>query len=400
MQKKILTTLENEIIYSALVDERDQLIELSVDKLHEQSMVGHIYIGKVTNAMPGVQAVFVSIGLEQDVFLQIKDDDHFIYTNGKESSIKPSIGDELIIQIIKDAYMSKAPTATSMMSIDGRYCVLTYSKCFIGMSSKIKEKNEKERLKSIFEKGLTNEYGFIVRTNAEYVEEDVLIEEMDDLVEKYDAIIQTAPYRKCNYLLYKQPSKFIKFIRDANKSDITQYSFDDETLFDLAKAYFNHPIYPIENQLVLHTDAQYNLYKLYSLKSKIQKALQEKVWLKSGANLIIQRTEALVVIDVNTSKSVGKKNNVEQAIYNINLEAAFEIAKQVRLRNLSGIIIIDFIDMQEDENKQKLMMKLQKCFDQDRIKTTVVDMTALGLVEVTRKKSDKSLYEVLEDVEE
>lgn len=393
MNHRLVTTIEKDIIYSALLDEKDQLVEIHPEQSHNHSSVGDIYIGRISNVVDGIHATFVNIGQDKDVFLQIEEGQHFIYTNKKASHEMPKVGDELLIQITKESYMSKAPTATSMINVTGRYCVLTYKKNYVGVSTKIKGSSERSRLKRIFTEVLCEDFGFIIRTNAEEVAEEDLIKERDQLIAAFYKLIENAKYRRCFQCIYKEPHNYIRLIRDLYKNNVESYIFDNEELYQNALDYFSDCIYgDLPTRFKLHLDSKHNLYALLGLGAKIEKALYEKVWLNSGANLFIQLTEALTVIDVNTSKSVSKKN-FEDTIYAINQEAAKEIARQIRLRNLSGIIIIDFIDMHIEEHKQKLLSSLSAYFLEDRIKTTLVDMTPLGLVEITRKKSDKNIYE-------
>lgn len=363
------------------------------------SLVGNIYIGKISNVVKGIRATFVNIGLEKDVFLQIEEGQNFIYTNNAPSHTYPKIGDELLVQITKDAYKSKAATATSMISLTGRYSVLTYKKSFIGLSSKITHFQERSRLKSIFSPLLSDEYGFIIRTNAEGINEEDLFKESELLISSFNHLLEVSKYRKCFQCIYKEPANYLRLIRDLYQNNIDQYLFDDQVLYTKALDYFDEDYYQgLSSHFELRDLKDYNLYQAYSLKAKIDKALNEKIWLDSGANLFIQATEALMVIDVNTSKSTGKKN-FEETVFNINIEAAKEIARQIRLRNLSGIIIVDFIDMQEEKHKQELLNTIEALFLKDRIKTTLIDMTPLGLVEITRKKIDKNIFEKFKHLE-
>lgn len=399
MSGKFVVTLNKNIVYSALLNEKDQLIEIHPEKTDTHSLVGNIYIGKISNIVKGIGATFVNIGLEKDVFLQMEEGQHFIYTNNGRSNTYPKVGDELLVQITKDEYKQKSATATSLISLTGRYSVLTYRKSFIGLSSKIKHFQERSRLKNIFTPFLKDEYGFIIRTNAEGIGEEDLIMESEQLISTFNQLIQVSQFRKCFQCIYKEPENYLRLIRDLYRNNIDTYIFDDEILHQKALEYFNEDFYhDLSSHFELRLMKDYNLYQALGFKAKIDKALSEKVWLDSGANLFIQSTEALMVIDVNSSKSTSKKN-FEETVFNINIEAATEICRQIRLRNLSGIIIVDFIDMQVIEHKQKLLDTLEALFLNDRIKTTLIDMTPLGLVEITRKKSDKNIYEKFKNLE-
>ncbi len=398
MNNKLIITKNNGIIYSAFLDKEQQLTELYPESEEKNSLVGNIYIGKVSNIAKGINAVFVDIGIEKDVFLQLEDGDHIQYINDKESKLPPKIGDELLVQIIRDSYGSKAPAATGMISLAGRYSVLTFKKSFVGLSSKITLPSERKRLKRIFTPYINEDYGFIIRTNAENLEEEVLISEITMLIDNYNNIMSTYRYKKLFQILYKALPDYLRIIRDLYKSEISSCEFDDYDIFSKATKYFkDNSDCPINYDFVFVEEGEGSLFKKYNFKSKLEKLLNEKIWLKSGANLVIQPTEALVSIDVNTSKSIGK-SNFEDTIFAINIEAAKEIARQLRLRNLSGIIIVDFIDMGSETNKKLLLETLKNEISKDRIKTTLIDMTPLGLVELTRKKTDNTLSEKLKNI--
>ena len=398
MGNTFVSTVDQGVVYNALLDDHDRLIEIHPYIEGMNSLVGNIYIGRVNNAIKGLNAVFVDIGLDQDVFLQMEKDQYFIYTNGKENNLLPKVGDDLLVQVTKDAYMTKAPAVTSMISIAGRYSVLTYKRNFVGLSNKINKPEERRRLKSIFEAALSTDYGFIIRTNAEGTDEADLTQERDILVSTFKNIMETGCYRSCFTRIYSQPEPFIKLIRDLYQDKIDKYLFDSPNHFEQARTYFNGSYYSgLSDLFVLNPKPENTYFTSFGLKAKMDKAILERVWLNSGANLIIQPTEALTVIDVNTSKSASKKT-LEATAFAINMEATTEIGRQLRLRNISGIVIIDFIGMQEEEHVNDLLERMQRQFERDRVKTTVVDMTALGLVEITRKKTDKSLYEKIKEI--
>lgn len=398
MKNKLIITKNNGIIYSAFFDEEQQLTELYPESEAKNSLVGNIYIGRVSNIAKGINAVFVDIGINKDVFLQLESDDHIRYINDKASTLHPKVGDELLVQIIRDSYGSKAHAATGMLSIAGRYSVLTFKKSFIGLSGKITLPSERKRLKRIFLPFINEDYGFIIRTNAENIDEEVLITEIKTLIDNYNNIMSTYRYKKLFQAVYKSPPDYLRVIRDLYSTGEFSCEFDDYEMFSTAKKYFSdNTHYCIDADFVFVDEGEGSLFKKYNLKSRIDKLLNEKTWMKSGANLFIQPTEALVSIDVNTSKSIGK-GNFEDTIFAINIEAAKEIARQLRLRNLSGIIIIDFIDMASEENKNILLEILKNEISKDRTKTTLIDMTPLGLVELTRKKTDNTLSEKLKNI--
>lgn len=397
MNNRLVTTIENKILYNILMDEKDQLIEIQPHPLNYSSIVGNIYIGKVSKIARATNAAFINIGLDKDVFLQLDKRKKYIYTNGKASTEPLRPDDELLVQVAKDAYMSKAATVTNKLCLTGIYSVLTYGKSYIGLSTKIKDYDERNRLKTIFKDSSNDLFGFIVRTNAAGIDANVLYQESQILAKQFNKILEYCQYRPSYTCVYKQPKSYISFIRDLYQHEIKEYLFDDEEIFDTCMTYFEHNP-AITSKFKYYEDRSYSLFKLLGLRSKIEKSLSEKVWLKSGANLYIQPTEALVVIDVNTSKH-SSKGSFQQTIFKINCEAAKEIARQIRLRNLSGIIIVDFIDMKKEDDKQKLVEVFRAYLSMDRIKTTLVDMTPLGLVELTRKKVNKTIYEQFKGLE-
>lgn len=401
MSYKLVTTKENNIIYCALLCEKNKLVELypiNYSNNAIKSYVGNIYIGKVVSVVKGINAAFIDIGLEDNAYLPLNEVSTIIYTNNKDKKAPIVQGDELIVQVTKDAHKTKGPRITTDISIAGRHCVLTKNKCFLGISSKITDETERRRLKKIFNSYITKEYGFIARTNAKEISDNEITVEIEGLINTYKNIISKSSYRTSKQCIYTQPKKYITILRDLFSPDIVEYIYDDEIIYNEVKQYLESNIQSELSKLRLYTDESINLFNLYGFSSKIDKALQEKVWLKSGASVIIQSTEALVAIDVNTEKFKGKKN-IEETIFRTNIEAAHEITRQIRLRNLSGIIIIDFIDMLEQDNKDKLMEELEILLNKDRIKTSLIDMTPLGLVEITRKKTDRTLNEKLKVLE-
>jgi ribonuclease G len=408
---KLITTIQNNIIYCALICDKNKLIEIhpisdniinndnNISNSFKKSYVGNIYIGKVVRVVKGINAAFVDIGLEQNAYLSLNDVSNIYYTNGKDKKAKLVQGDEIIVQVTKDAHKTKGPKLTTDFSITGRFSVLTTNKCFLGISSKIIDKKERKRLKDIFIKNINSEYGFIARTNASEISNDEINNEINELISTYNKIVSSSSYRTVKQCIYNQPHKYITLLRDLFSQDINEYVYDNEILFNEAKLYIENYMPEQLHKVRLYTDKSYNLYNLYGLASKVNKALNEKIWLKSGASIVIQPTEALVSIDVNTEKFQGKKN-IEETIFKTNVEAAHEIARQIRLRNLSGIIIIDFIDMKDNDNKLKLMDEIKELLSKDRIKTNLIDMTPLGLVEITRKKTDRTLHEKMKFLKE
>lgn len=389
-KKLVITKLDGRIV-SALYDEND-MIQIQLEKEEEESLLGNIYVGKVKNIVKNINAAFVEIENGQMCYLSIGEANAPIYTKSHPSE-QLRIGDELLVQISKEDVKTKAPVVTTNLNLTGKYVVLVHGRPGIGISSKIENDADRKRLKKIVSPLVTDEYGFILRTNAALVEKDFILNEITVLLELYERLKEYGVYRLRFSKLYQTPKAYLCSIRDGLLSEVDSFITDDEILYTEMKEYLSSYQKEDLEKLKLYSDPLLPLVKLYSIESKLEYALREKVWLNCGGSLIIQPTEALTVIDVNTGKAVTGRKKVEETFLKVNLEAAKEIAKQIRLRNLSGIIIIDFIDMKEENNKELLLNTLNGYLKQDPVKTTLVDMTALNLVEITRKKIRKPLHE-------
>ncbi|WP_313128685.1 ribonuclease E/G [Anaerocolumna sp.] len=388
--KLIITKQENQII-SAIYEGND-MVQVNIDHRESISILGNIYIGKVKNIVKNINAAFVEIGDGRMCYLSLAENLYPIYVKPKLTE-KLVVGDELLVQISKEDIKTKAPVVTTNLNFTGKYVVLIHGRSMIGISSKIEDEEERKRLKKLMKAFKDDSYGFIVRTNAVNMDEERIREEIIVLKKQYEELKQYGIHKSLFTLLYQNPPGYICDIRDGYADQIDEIVTDDFEIHKNIKEYLEK--YQKEDlaKLHLYEDNMITLKNLYSVNTKLEKGLNEKVWLKSGATLIIQPTEALTVIDVNTGKAISGKKNVEDTFFKVNMEAAQEIAKQIRLRNLSGIIIIDFIDMSKREYKIRLMKFLEELFRKDPIKTTLVDMTALNLVEITRKKVRKPLYE-------
>ncbi len=393
MGNKLIITKSNNQIISALFSEKE-LIDIHVDKTEEDSLLGNIYLGKIKNIIKNINAAFVEIDNGTMCYLSLNEDNHPVCADNKGSKAL-KIGDELIVQIVKEGIKTKAPVVTTDFSLTGKYVVLVHGKAMLGISSKISEKDERKRLKAIVSPYVRDSYGFIIRTNAENTEEELIEEELHKLYEAYMRLLTFGVHWNCFSLLYRTPATFIWKIRDDFSKDLQEIKTDDVEVYNQIKSYMETNQKEDIDKLVLYTDDTIKLSKLYNLDAKLEQLTKERVWLASGAYLVIQPTEALTVIDVNTGKAISGKKQAEETFYQVNIEAAEEIARQIRLRNLSGIIIVDFIDMTEQEHRNDLMRNLEILFEADPIKTNVIDMTALNLVEITRKKVRKPLHEVI-----
>lgn len=306
-------------------------------------------------------------------------------------------GDEIIVQVIRDAVKTKDPVLSSNLNFTGKYSVVTLGKTQIGFSAKITDPVWKEEVKeyllALKEETGRNGFGVIVRTNAKETTKEVIGEEVLALKQRMDELLAKAENRTCFTLLEGAEPSFILSLRDTYAASLQSVITDDKICYEEMRRYLDKNQKADLEKLQFYQDPLLPLIKLYKLEAALEEALERRVWLKSGGYLVIEPTEALTVVDVNTGKYSGKKN-AEDTILKINLEAAAETARQLCLRNLSGIIIVDFIDMAREEHKQQLLTALEGELKKDPVKTVLVDMTKLGLVEITRKKVRKPLHEV------
>lgn len=391
MNNKLLITKLDDMIVSTLYENHD-MVQVSIEHVDESRILGNIYIGKVKNIVKNINAAFVEIAGGTMCYLSLGEVKNPIFTNHKKNN-NLVVGDELIVQIEKEGIKSKAPVVTTNINFTGKYVVLIHGKANLGISSKITAEKERLRIKDRMELYKNEQYGFIVRTNAMHAPDDIINAEVSMLIKDYEDLIQYGIHKSVFSLLRQNIPGFISDIKDGYGNLIDEIITDDKGIFDIIKEYLSK--FQSEDLTKLHyyEDKLISLANLYSMRTKLESALKEKVWLKSGGTIIIQPTEALTVIDVNTGKAIAGKKNSQETFYKVNKEAAIEIAKQIRLRNLSGIIIIDFISMDNKEYKDNLVKELDYLLRKDPIKTTVVDMTALDLVEITRKKVRKPLLE-------
>jgi len=402
MSQKLIITKDKSTIISAFYQGMD-MVQVSLNPISDEEILGNIYLGKVKNIVKNINAAFVEIADGRMCYYSLTDNPNPIMANqSKEDdenkkNIQIKLGDELIVQVIKEEVKSKAPVVSSNISITGKYLALTHGKSSLGVSTKIEDSKERKRLRDLIKSYSNKDYGFIVRTNSAYVDEELITKEISCLIEIYKNIRSYGIYKSRFSLLYRTPPAYICDIRDGYSDRVDEFVTDDIDLYENMRDYLVNHQPEDKDKLRLYQDTSISLSSLYGIKEKIKDAIKPMVWLKSGGSLVIQPTEALTVIDVNTGKAVAGKKKVQETFLRINLEAAKEIARQIRLRNISGIIIIDFIDMALQKNKDLLMEELEKEFKKDPIKTTLVDMTALGLVEVTRKKLRKPLHEQVND---
>ncbi len=356
--------------------EDNKLVELLIeDNIHKKTK-SNIYRGIVKNIKPGIEAAFVDIGLEKMAYLPIKNSDEI--KNGME----------LIVQINKEAVGTKAPKLTREISLSGRYLVLIPSNDRITISNKILNEKERFRLKKLVKSFNKEKLGVIIRTEAVGCEIEELKKDFDDLLEKYQAILRNFKLGMGPKLIYKELDLEIKYIKDNINENIDKIVINNTKKYEEIKNILKSIDKSYIDKLVLENNK--DVFDLYKVSSEIQKCLNEKVWLKSGGYLIIQKTEALTVIDVNTGKFTGNISR-EETVYKTNIEACIEIARQIKIRDIAGIIIVDFIDMYKKSLKESLIKELENQLSKDKRKTEVLGITKLGLVEIARRREKDSI---------
>ena len=417
MKKYIITqeklkTLKGEqnFIVSALYDENRKMIEVSLSSPEDEGILGNLYIGRVENVVKNLNAAFIRISPEQICYYSMDEYKNPLFTK-KISQKKPLVeGEELVVQVSREALKTKDPAVTTNLNFTGKYAVLTTENQSIGVSSKL-SKTDRERLKQLVEDTQHPDFGLILRTNAADASDEEILAEINALTEEWQKLKEIAKHQTCYTCLKKEPPAYLKDIVNLSTTSVDELIVDDRALFEKlcsmygiaeadlwTKGSVSVPVDTVKVSETLtlryYNDSLLSLSALYSVKSSLENALAEKVWLKSGAYLIIQPTEALTVIDVNTGKNVAKKD-MQENFLKINKEAAIEIAHQLRLRNISGIIVVDFMNLTSKEAEEELMSTFRAELKKDPIPTQLIDMTKLGLVEVTRKKVRKSLGEVL-----
>ena len=387
---KLIITHWNQAICTALA-QNQKILQIELEPDCEKSILNNIYIGKVQNIVKNINAAFVEIGNGIIGYYSLSENPRHWYGNGTWGT-RLRVGDEIIVQVSKDAIKTKAPVLTGTFAFTGKLTVLTVGKSGISFSNKITDRKWKDSMKKNLQEQVREEVGLIIRTNGKNACLEELLSEFYSLQETYQNLMKEVPYRTCYTRLHQAPSTFLTNIRNAYADQLEEIVTDDAEIHKEIYHFLKQEQPEDLEKLRFYQDPLLSLKNLYRLDQVIEGATAQRVWLKSGGYLVIQPTEALVVIDVNTGKYSGKKTK-EETILKINLEAAEEIGKQLRLRNLSGIIIIDFIDMWEEKSRILLFKHLKAVVLQDPVKTTVVDFTKLNLIEMTRKKIHRPLYE-------
>ena len=364
--------------------------ELYCEPKEQESILGNIYAARVERVAEGIHGAFLEIGDNQKCYYSLSAEQPVKLSPGHEDKLYG--GDIILVQITKDAVKTKLPVATGNISLNGKYFVFTLTDRRAGISKKIRDKAERERLENMIKKYKKEEYGIVVRTNAAGVSEEILTQELKILQLRYEELMKKARISAGKTLLYKEPPHYITLGKELPAKALDEILTDNAEIFTELKGYYTQTSKPDTTKISFYEDT-YSLYNLYRFAHYYEEAYGKYVWLKSGASLVIEHTEAMTVIDVNTGSVLKKKKQEDTLFYQINREAAKEIARQLRLRNISGIIMIDFINMKDITQKEKLLTLLDNECKKDRVHCNVIDMTSLNLVEMTRSKVRKPLHE-------
>ena len=401
MTDEILINATSREVRAALV-ENGVLQEILIERESRRGLISNIYKGRVSRVLPGMQAAFVDLGLERTAFLHASDIVHNPHDeeparNG-EANIRDFVheGQELLVQVLKDPLGTKGARLTTYITIPSRYLVMTPYSGGIGVSSRIEDEAERERLRTLVE-GIVgtapDSGGCIVRTAAEGASPEALEADLAFLRKLWQAIAEKAAHTCAGQLVHEDLPLALRVLRDLLSPDVTRVRVDSAATYERIREFAARFMPSSVDLIELYQDAR-PIFDVYGIEDEITKALDRKVPLKSGGHVVFDQTEAMTTIDVNTGAYVGHRN-LEETIFRTNLEAAVTISRQLRLRNLGGIIIIDFIDMTEEEHRRQVLQAFTARLAEDHAKTQIMNVSPLGLVEMTRKRNRESLEHLL-----
>ena len=380
------------------VVEQGILQEILIERATHRGLVGNVYLGQVVRVLPGMQACFVDIGLDRSAFLHTKDFPSSQETHERSIQQLVTEGQSLLVQVIKDPVGSKGARLTAEVSLPARHLVLMPFANHVGISQRIDDEATREHLKTIAVEALKAqnlECGVIIRTAGDGQTTDDLEEDLVYLKRVWDNILKEQQTAKAPALLFEELPLTHRMIRDQIRRETDRVLIDSlETYTKLSQ--FASKFMPELSHLIQHYQGDRPIFDLYQIEDEIEKALSRQVELKSGAYLVVDQTEAMTTIDVNTGRFVGA-HTLEQTVFRTNLEAAVAIGRQLRLRNLGGMVVIDFIDMDDDEHRRQVLRTLERSLDEDPVKTRVIGFNDLGLVVLTRKRSRESLSDLLQE---
>lgn len=399
MGEEILINVTPREVRAAVV-ENGVLQELLIERASRRGLAGNIYQGRVSRVLPGMQAAFIDAGLARTGFLHLSD----IYQSGSsgEADVEPTIrellrqDDEILVQVLKDPMGTKGARLTTYLTIPSRYLVLMPRGDSVGISARIEDEEERERLREVMGQVLPAEdrsFGYIVRTAAEGASLEALRADMLFLRKLWDVIRAQAATARPGSLVHEDLPLAIRVVRDLVSSGIERVRIDSKQAFSRVRE-FAENFMPELAPAIEHYGGRRPILDLYGIEDEIQRALERNVPLKSGGHVVFDQTEAMTTVDVNTGGYVGHRN-LEETIFRTNLEAAVAIARQLRLRNLGGIVIIDFIDMTEEQHRRQVLDALESALASDHARTQITQVSPLGLVEMTRKRTRESLEHIL-----
>lgn len=394
--QEILINQDNENNKLVALVENGKLVEKYEEKVGMQHLEGNIYLGKVENVLIGMQAAFVDIGLDKNTFIHIKDVIPKVSNetgNKNEALSKYNIknyirsGMPILVQVKRDSTNKKGARVSTHISLPGRFVVLMPNQEFITISKKIEKETERKRLFEIVKSTLPKGYGIIVRTSSQGKIKELIQQDIKNVICEYEEILKKAKTleKKSNFtpaLLYQNDGIVGKILTDIVDQDLMRIITNHSQIAQYVKQFLIDT--GLENKVKLELRQNENILNMYDIEEQIEKSKNRKIWLKCGGFITIDKTEALTAIDVNSGKYVGNKD-LEQTVYIVNKEASIEIAKQLRLRDIGGIIIIDYIDMEKEETKRKVLETLEEALKKDRSKTQIIGFTPLDLLEMTRK---------------
>ncbi len=401
MTREILINANADETRAALVED-GSVVEFYVEKPNSQKIAGNVYLGRVINVLPGMQAAFVDIGESKNAFLYV--DDAFLTSGfpgrkvarGRKNRRRVSInevvkqGQKIVVQVSKEAIGSKGARVTRHITFPGRYLVLMPLVNYVGVSRRILEDEERQRLRRIAKEIKPANMGIIVRTVAEGKTDEELERDLLFVLRLWQKVQEKSEGQKAPSLLHRDFGLVMRMVRDELNQETTRMLVDDSQVYVKILELLDSVSPEMKDRVIYYRDKEIPLFGLYGVEAAIEQALQRQVWLKSGGYIVIDKTEALTVIDVNTGRFVGTKN-LSDTVFKTNMEACEEIVRQLRLRDIGGIIVIDFIDMDKADHRTKVLGELGEHLKKDHTKNVVVGITGLGLVEMTRKKVRQSL---------
>jgi len=397
--KKVMLIHEHEDRTQIALLEEGTLIEHFVSRKGEKTtMTGNVFLGRVQNVLPSMEAAFVDFGRGRNGVLYAGEVNYSLEDlEGELPRIEKVLksGQSLMVQVTKDPIGNKGARLTTQISLAGRYMVLAPEQQVSGISRRLADK-ERSRLRLILREIAPNGHGVIVRTAAEGASREALERDLTNLIKTWEDIQRKAKRAKAPHLLYAEPELVSRVVRDIFAGEVTQMVVDSRGTFEEIRAYLDEQAPDMLDRLTLH-EGPLQLFESYRVAEQLHKALERKVWLPSGGSLVIDKSEAMTVIDVNTGKFTGKGSNLEETVFKNNLEAAEEVARQLRLRDIGGIIVIDFIDMIDPNNQKEVLRTLKRALSTDKTRSQVFDVTNLGLVEMTRKRVSEGLLEAFSE---